>query len=364
MNARKILTLTITAFLTLSFSAVATAQSISQGKGDLRVMTYNADEGTDYLEVEQAHNQLEFVIAVGQTITQVRATNPPARMQALAAQIIAAAPTLVSLQELDRWYSGPFVGQPGSCAPVAPEFDMIQDLMNALAAQGGHYQIAVQVQQFAFPPTPGLLLATGTIQCVAVVNYNAILVRTDLDPSLFQWSGPQSALFVNTVSLPTPLGLIPIPRAWASVDVVFHKHAFRFIGTHLEVVPSVRQLQAAELRSGPANTPLPVVVAMDSNAPAFPFPQDPAYVDFITAGYQDAWTQVFPSDPGYTCCQAQFDNNAVSQLSMRIDLILTLGNIQAQNIALFGADPSSMTTGGLWPSDHAGVAAQLVVQAP
>ena len=29
-------------------------------------------------------------------------------MQALAKQILAAAPTLVSLQELDQWYSGPF----------------------------------------------------------------------------------------------------------------------------------------------------------------------------------------------------------------------------------------------------------------
>jgi hypothetical protein len=27
--------------------------------------------------------------------------------------------------------------------------------------------------------------------------------------------------------------------------------------------------------------------------------------------------------------------------------------------ALFGADPSSKTSAGLWPTDHAGVAAQL-----
>jgi hypothetical protein len=177
---------------------------------------------------------------------------------------------------------------------VVLEFDMIQELMNGLAARGGHYQIAVQVQQFAFPPVPGLILPS-TLSCVAVLNYNAILVRTDLDPSQFQWRSPQSGQFVNRVVLPTPLGPIPIPRAWASVDVMFHKRGFRFIGTHLDAtVASIRELQGAELRAGPANTSLPVVVAMDSNAQASPFPQDATYTDFIAAGYQDAWVEVFP----------------------------------------------------------------------
>ena len=89
---------------------------------------------------------------------------------------------------------------------------------------------------------------------------------------------------------------------------------------------------------------------MDSNARAFPFPQDPAYVDFMAAGYQDAWLEVFPAIPGLTSCQAELGNNPISQLPSRIDLILTLGDIQAQNTAIFGADPSSMTPGGLWPS--------------
>jgi hypothetical protein len=52
----------------------------------------------------------------------------------------------------------------------------------------------------------------------------------------------------------------------------------------------------------------------------------------------------------------------VSQLYQRIDLILTLGNVEGQNIALFGADPGTRTPDGLWPSDHAGVAAQVIVE--
>ena len=162
----------------------------------------------------------------------------------------------------------------------------------------------------------------------------------------------------------TPVGKFTAPRAWVSVDAKFHHNAFRFIGTHLDSDnAAVRRAQAGELRAGPANTSLPVIVAMDSNAQAAPPPQDPTYVDFITAGYSDVWSEIFAATPGFTCCQAQLVNNVASQLSRRIDLILTLGSVGAQNIALFGADRASKTTDGLWPSDHAGVAAQLVVKA-
>lgn len=346
----------------LATPAQGAPQALSNGKGDLRVMTYNVDEGTDFLEVQQATNLTQFLIAVGQTITQVRATNPPARMQAVAKQITAAAPMLVSLQELDQWSTGSFNPFTGTCGPVTLEFDLLQELLDALVSQGAHYQVAVQAQQYAFPPTPGLILPS-TFICAQVVNHVAILARTDLDVSKFQWSNPQSDQYANKLFFPTPLGTLPEPRAWVSVDAEFHGKAFRFIGTHLESVdPNIRQLQGGELRAGPANTSLPVILAMDSNAQAAPLPQDPTYMDFVAAGYNDAWSKVFPLVPGFTCCQAQFVNNPVSQLYQRIDLILTLGSVETQNVALFGATPPSMTPGGLWASDHAGVAAQLVVE--
>ena len=337
------------------------AQSLSKGRGDLRVMTYNVNEGTDYLEIQQARDMNQFLVAVGQTITQVRVTNSAARMQAVAKQIIAAGPALVSLQELDEWYTSPFSPLTG-CASPTLEFNFLQELQDALAAQGAHYTVAKEAQQYAFPLIPGFI-PPSTLLCVAVTDHVAILARTDLDTAKFQWRNPQSAQYAATLQFPSPLGLLPLPRAWVSLDATFNGKTFRFIGTHLEsVVPNVREAQGAELRAGPANTSLPVILAMDSNAPAFPLPLDPTYMDFMAAGYDDAWTQIFPLVPGLTCCQAQLDNNPVSELYQRIDLILTRGNIEAQNIALFGAAPSTKTPGGLWPSDHAGVAAQLVVE--
>jgi hypothetical protein len=337
------------------------AQGLPPGGGALKVMTYNVDEGTDFIEVQNATNAFQFLVAAGQTITQVRATNPPARMQAVAKQILTAHPTLISLQEVDQWYTGPFNPFTQTCGQTSVEFDMLQELLDALQVQGGHYEVIVQEPEFAFPATPALILPSAFL-CVAFTDSNVILARTDLKGAQFSWSNPQFGQFQAAIPFATPVGTITLPRSWVSVDASFHGNAFRFIGTHLETLSGViREAQAAELRAVPANTFLPVIIAMDSNAQAFPAPQDAAYFDLIAAGYNDVWSQLFPSSPGLTCCQAQFVNNPVSGLYQRIDLILTLGNIEPQAIALFGADPSTMTPGGLWPSDHAGVAAQLEV---
>jgi endonuclease/exonuclease/phosphatase family metal-dependent hydrolase len=340
----------------------AAAQWLLKDKDHLRVMTYNVNEGTDFLQIQAATDLNSFLVAVGQTITQVRETNPPARMRAVAKQIIDAEPTLVSLEELDEWYTSSFNPATGTCGSPTLEFAMLQELQDALAAQGAHYTVAEEAQQYAFPLIPGFI-PPSTYLCVSLVNHVAILARTDLDPERFRWSNPLSAQYATTLQFPSPIGLLPLPRAWVSVDAIFDHKAFRYIGTHLEsVVPAIREAQGAELRAGPANTSLPVILAMDSNAPAAPLPQDPTYMDFIAAGYDDGWAENFPFVPGFTCCQDELDNNRVSQLNQRIDLILTLGHIKVRNIALFGADPKDRIIGGLWPSDHAGVAAHVIVE--
>jgi hypothetical protein len=353
----------IVTLLVLSAGLIPARAQLSKGEGDLRVMTYNAFEGTAFLDIQHASNLSEFLVAVGQTITQVRATNPPSRMHAVARQILSAQPALVSVQELDQWSSGPFDPIAQQCGTLTLEFDMVHELLYALAAQGGSYEVAVQGQQYDIE-APGVMLP-NTFLCIHAVNHVAILARTDLDQSKFHWSNAQSGQYVDRNVFDIPgVGQFPAPRAWVSVDAKFHNETFRFIGTHLDSDnATVRSKQGGELRTGPANTSLPVIIAMDANARAAPPPQDATYVDFITAGYSDVWSELFPATSGFTCCQAQFVNNPVSQLSRRIDLILTLGNVGAQDIALFGGDQASRTPDGLWPSDHVGVAAQLVVEA-
>ena len=67
----------------------ATAQSFP---GFGIVMTYNVNEGTDFVQVEGATSLQQFLLGVGQILTQVQGTNPPERMQAIAKQILAVQP--------------------------------------------------------------------------------------------------------------------------------------------------------------------------------------------------------------------------------------------------------------------------------
>ncbi len=325
------------------------------------VMTYNVNEGTDFQQVVGAQTLPQFLLGVGQILTQVQGTNPPERMQAVAGKILEVQPELLSLQEVDQWYTGIFDPIAGTCETMTLQYDMLQELLSALAAQDGHYEVAVQVTQNSFPPTPGLI-PPATFVCVAVNDYNVVLARTDLPSWIFQWSNPQSGQFVNELVLPTPVGPVPYPRAWASVDAQFFGHSFLYVNTHLESFDAnIRELQGGELRAGPANSTLPVVIAMDSNAQAFPLPQEPTYVDFMSAGYNDVWSRLFPKRAGLTCCQDEADNNLVSQLYQRIDLVLTHGRVTPWGAALLGADPRSRLSDGLWPSDHATLVAGVVV---
>ena len=160
------------------------------------VMTYNVNEGTDFLQAVGAPNFPQFLLDVGQILTQVQGTNPPERMQAVARQILAVQPELLSLQEVDQWYTGTFNPIARTCGTMTLQYDMLQELLSALAEQGGHYEVAVQVTQNSFPPVPGQIPPANYF-CVALNDYNIILARTDLPSWIFQWSNPQSGQFVN-----------------------------------------------------------------------------------------------------------------------------------------------------------------------
>jgi hypothetical protein len=66
------------------------------------------------------------------------------------------------------------------------------------------------------------------------------------------------------------------------------------------------------------------------------------------------------SSPDRDAHQITLSND--SQLYQRIDLILTFGPVDPLGAAVIGADPRSRTQDGLWPSDHAGVLAALVIR--
>jgi endonuclease/exonuclease/phosphatase family metal-dependent hydrolase len=338
----------------------AAAQSLSNGRGNLRVMTYNMYAGTSYVEALRATNFPELLAAVTTTLNNVRASNPPERAAAVAREIGKAQPDLISIQEAAQWVTCPTVNFQSCSALPTLEFDLLQLLMQALEQQGQHYKIVVATTTFtlAAPSSGGLL--------VQATDRLAVLARTDLNPNQFQISNVQTASYFATFT-PTVTGIpFPVHRAWASVDVTFHDGSMRFIATHLESAhPSFTDAQAAELIAGPANTSLPVVIAMDSNTnPDQPAdPTSATYQKFLTSGFTDAWTAANPFDAGFTWGDYSTQPISLFIATVRNDLILVRGGIGVKAADLFGADPASRTPHGLWPSDHLGVGARLELHA-
>jgi len=148
------------------------------------------------------------------------------------------------------------------------------------------------------------------------------------------------------------------------VDVALSPGSLRFITTHLEsfssLFPSIQEQQGAELITGPANTSLPIVLVGDFNSAAAGTGfATPTYGNIVSAGFNDAWSTANPSVAGFTWGQAELLNNAVSQLSARIDIIFFRGPFLVTGASLVGDTPLPITGTVKWPSDHAGVVTTL-----
>ena len=319
--------------------------------GTVKVMTYNVNEGSDYFEVLSAQTLPEFLQAVQITLDQVTASNPPIRMQAVAHQIAIQQPDLVGLQEVSTW----LVGEPGN---PAVRYDMLQELMDALRAQGLNYQVVVVVPEFQLAgPLPGMT------NWVFVQNTDVMLARSDEGD--FHIANVQKGNFHILLTLPTFAGPVTITRGWGSADVNLHGQNLRFIVTHLEnyiaQAPGtllIQEAQAKELSDGPAYvTDMPAIIAGDFNADALGGDASIAtYQEMLSFGFTDAWAARYPNMPAPTW--QLVDSSPVDTALQRIDYIWTLGNVCPLQLSLVGAAPHDKVD-GLWPSDHAGVRALL-----
>lgn len=283
----------------------------------------------------------------------------PSRAEAFADQIELVRPDLIALQEaiLVRTQAPP----DGPATPATTvALDYVELLLDALAARGLQYEVVVQLPNF------DVELPSALGFDVRHTDRSAILARADLKTSEFRLSNAQAGNFATNCTLPTGIGAITFLRGWASVDVKIRGKSFRFISTHLDFAclqftTAIQQAQAAELLGGPAATTLPVVLAGDFNSAADG--SGASYNDLTAAGFSDAASEAGIGDLP-TCCQDPDLLNAVSTLDTRIDLVLFRGGFSVIDAEVLGDEPPDRTPSGLWPSDHAGVAAALVLPHP
>jgi endonuclease/exonuclease/phosphatase family metal-dependent hydrolase len=343
------------------------------GKGDhghhkreLTVMTQNLYLGSSLGPALAAETAPEFVAAVAQIFATVQYTNFPARAQAVANEIQEKDPDLIGLQEVTKWTTEGLEPPPG--------YDFLAILEAALAERGLHYTAASISNNAKIGPAP---LVGGSCSplpeppfatcAVTLEDRDVILVNDDTHG--LTWSNPQSGLYATQQSVESPVGPLSFDRGWASIDARLKHWPFHFVNTHLETEesPLVQEAQAAEFLAGPARGRTTIATG-DFNSAADGSTTGSYALLTAPGKYRDAWDES-QLGPGSSCCQ-ESDlipalapgqlNNPASTLKTRIDLILSRASARSNGheAELIGDTPFQAEA-PYWPSDHAGVVANL-----
>jgi endonuclease/exonuclease/phosphatase family metal-dependent hydrolase len=334
-----------------AIAAPGSAQAEQNGQGGVTAATYNLFQGSELTEAISAKSPEELVVAVATDYGQVVASKFPERAQAIAAEVASTQPELIGVQEAALWKLGALSSSPFTAPPATTTtFDFVQILTKALAARGLSYAPVAVTTNFHVE-APGFF-GTG-FRNVSLTDRVAILARTNIP-----LSNVKMANFATNTVLPLFSGAFTVLGGWASVDATLGGRTTRFVTTHLDpILAAVRTVQASELVAGPLNTTLPVVLTCDCNSD----PSTAAYATLTGSGLGDAWRQAQNGESGFTCCQQTPSLlNPTTTLTSRIDYVFSRGGgLRAGDARLLGAEQSSRTPAGLWPSDHAGVFAEL-----
>lgn len=344
--------------------------------GEIKVMSQNLYVGADLMRVATVTDPQQVPFAVADTLEMIIQTNFIERAEVIADNIKEEKPDLVALQEVSliRLQSpGDYLyGNPQPASDVL--YDYLQILLAALERRGLHYSIASTVDNadVEMPAITGVD-ENGVPQFIDVrlSDRDVILARKNI-----KTSNPVSANFEINLAIPIGTDTVPFTRGYTAVDAKIRGITYRVVNTHLEVkgeglVAAVQAQQAQELIQKFEEEEKPLVILGDFNSS----PQDiiepgsviiPPYIQMGWAGYVDAWLQGDDATTsGYTCCQAENLQNSLSQMYERIDYIFyrsnatALGNKTDIDTELFGTETDDKTESGLWPSDHAGLTAEM-----
>jgi endonuclease/exonuclease/phosphatase family metal-dependent hydrolase len=329
-------------------------------------MSWNLYQGSELTRALTIQTLAQLPAAVSAIEAEVAASDIVGRADAWATKVAAARPDVLALQEASLWrFQSPGTTLSGHPVPaITVLYDFIHTLIDDLAARGFQYTVVGTVNGLDVQGPD----ATGND--LRLTDRVALLARADEPPGQLRWDNVQSADYHTypVIHVGGPGGLtVPLLNGWVSADFTKRGETFRVVTTHLDsFVPAINGAQAQELISGPANTPLPVIVTGDLNSRADDS-TGPAHQDFLAAGFQDAWTDTRSGDAGFTAMPSvpfvdltRPDFGA----TQRIDYVLIRGRVSADAMNLLGTESADRTPGGLWPSDHAALVATLDLPRP
>lgn len=308
----------------------------------MRVATYNLYLGADLSVLFGVADLDQLAETVRLVRDQLERTRFTERARTIAGLLAREEPDLVGLQEVTRWTLAELRAD-GSLGAERVLADFLPTLVDALAAAGCAYDVHVVNQSFSGA------MPVSADEWLSVAGANVTLVRRDIEVV-----DEASAPFTESFDLVTGLDGVsfPIVRSWGRVDVLVDGEPLRFVNAHTEAWDRpTRDAQRDELIARNAGVDGPVVLVGDFNA-------TPGAVG-MPAGWADAWA--LGVGDGFTCGQAGDLANEESLLHERIDYVWVRG-APVRACRVIGNESADRTVPhGLWPSDHAGVVADVEV---
>jgi endonuclease/exonuclease/phosphatase family metal-dependent hydrolase len=348
---------------------------------DVKVMTRNIYLGADLTPAIAAKGVGAFTEATGEILRQVTANDFPVRAKGLAKEILEKEPDLVGLQEVAEWRTGPpgleslLSGTPPKATTV--RYDYLAELLKQLNKGKNRYRAAVVNPEFDFeaPADENGVAGDGPNNVIPNAEINARLTMRDVILAKVgdevKTSKPTKGHFKSLFSEEISGAKVIVTRGWAAVDATVNGSTpFHFVDTHLEsfdpqtVVPSIRAQQATELvaPSGPATSPLPVILVGDMNSDTKTAVQPgdgQAYEALVKGGMRERSTY----EPLGCCLDTALlpvaDGGAASQFDHKVDHIMTRDpkQIKLVSSSVTGRKPAN----GFWDSDHAGLFSELKI---
>jgi endonuclease/exonuclease/phosphatase family metal-dependent hydrolase len=310
------------------------------------VMTQNMDAGTDLGFALAYLNTSAPTVGIDLTYQEILQGNFAGRAAILAQEIATAKPDMVSLQEVTLWTTGP---DPFHQTPL---FDQLQLLVDNLAGLGEEYSVV------AVSPLTNIALPMSSGVWLGFLDRNVVLARHE---AALSFANVRIGTYAAQLTIPSPLGDIPIPQGWTAVDVTLGGTTFTFVDTHLEStvagqsqVSLLQAAQATELATLFRGTPQLVIAGdFNSNATHTPPEQTQSVSVMLASGLTDTWPAANHGNPGFTWPLYVEDPLASHPRGPfeRIDFIFERG------LAINSVDRVGWT--GLNASDHAGVVAHL-----
>jgi hypothetical protein len=381
-------------FLVLFIMMIMAPQALAKPKKiKVRAMTRNLYLGADIFKVVDAAqtDPLSVPFVVAEVFQTMLYTNFHERAEAIADEIARKSPHVVGLQEVSTFYiqtPGDFLaGNPVQADTLVIDFYSVLDA--ALKARGLNYKAyTVTNADVELPMADPNAGPPYYLSDVRMVDHDVVLVRKGLRSWEVESDNYEEKVEFDLGGTGDPVQFI---RGYVIVDVKIKREIFRFVNTHLEVRSSpgsyfrvVQSAQMAELLSTIGDLtdfvdPIPVIMLGDFNSSPLDvpgmfehplggdIPYVPPYQLAVAAGFSDAWLMQRRYGDGFTSGFDEYVSDPAAKLTSRIDLVFLHPMnfiIEKVKCDVVGDEIEDMTPSGLWPSDHAGVAAKVKFRVP